>query len=72
VLVTVTEQHHGQVVLQLLVEVCQLLHQIIGAHADVILTGPQAAALADQAVIVITGQSVAQLEWAWADPVLLE
>ena len=71
-LVTVTEQHHGQVVLQLLVEVCQLLHQTIGAHVDAILTGLQAEVLADQAVIAITGRNVAQLVWAWADPVLLE
>jgi hypothetical protein len=72
VLAIAIEQHHGQVALQLSAEVCRLLHQIIGAHADVILTGLQAVALADQAVIVITGQSVAQLVWAWADQVLLE
>ena len=71
-LVTVTEQHHGQVVLRLSVEVCQLLHQTIGAHVDVILTGQQVVVRADQVVIAITGRSVAQLVWAWADPVLLE
>jgi hypothetical protein len=70
VLVIAIEQHHGQVALQSSVEVCQLLHQIIGALVDAILTGLQAVALADQVVIAITLRNVAQLEWAWADPVL--